>query len=499
MNNNLYFCFILIFFSCFSPSEPKLAETKDESINAILVDYKNDIDNITYLIGGSARKSFGLSLADYGQPKHSYVEGFNKVDQNLEWDINVPNEGAGEYRISSLIKANKDQNFKIELISNNKTISSISFNAISNDWDKLDAGVIELPNGISTLKFSMSVDGDIHFKSLELIKESNVSSYLQRVNAFKSDISWFSKSKYGVMFQYGPWGYPQSGEKKSFEQQTNDFDVPDFVNMVKETGASYVVWSMSWWTFQVSAPIHSIDAIVGNGDRTSSRDLIGEIAMALDKEGIDFMLYYHTGQDSHLGYNSTNWWQAQDWPNEFKATGAGNRETFFKNWIEVINEVGIKYGTLLDGWFFDDGLVYYPAPFEKMGAAAKAGNPDRLIAHNDWIISRYTEFQDVTFGEGEHGEIAIGSAPEGSDGVFTEGKSKGLLQHAMFRMEQDWGVRDPNTRIITEITMSQAHSWLNSSILRNVPLTFNMMMWEDGTVSQESLNIMKTLKAKFIN
>ena len=111
------------------------------------------------------------------------------------------------------------------------------------------------------------------------------------------------------MFQYGSWCYPPTGPKKSMEAQANDFDVPAFVNMVKSTGASYVIWSLTWWAYDMFAPITSVDAIVGHSNLTTTRDLIGEIANALDAEGIAFFLYYHLGQDSHVGYNSTDWWQ----------------------------------------------------------------------------------------------------------------------------------------------------------------------------------------------
>lgn len=72
--------------------------------------------------------------------------------------------------------------------------------------------------------------------------------------------------------------------------------------------------------------------------------------------------------------------------------------------------------------------------------------------------------------------------------MFIDGPQKGILQQAMFMMEQDWGVHAPNTPINTQITSSQAIGWLNSAMPRKVPLSFNMMMWEDGTVSQQSLH-----------
>jgi hypothetical protein len=265
---------------------------------------------------------------------------------------------------------------------------------------------------------------------------------------------------------------------------------------VKSTGAQYVIWSMTWWTYDVCAPINPVDQIVGNGSRTSSRDLIGEVATALKKENIRFMLYYHCGHgDRSVGDDPTSWWGKQQFPaEEFTSRGTGDRSVFFNNWIKVITEVGNRYGTKLDGWFFDDGLIYYPAPFERLGQAAKAGNPARLISYNPWVAVRNTDFQEVWMGENHHGEPMFGSSGNGGDGIFTDGPLKGLLQHCMFTMEQDWGVHMPNQPIKTAVTTEQAISWVRSASQRGVPLSFNLMMWEDQTFSQASLDVLKDLK-----
>jgi hypothetical protein len=68
------------------------------------------------------------------------------------------------------------------------------------------------------------------------------------------------------------------------------------------------------------------------------------------------MLYYHTGDED------SGWWPYQQWPATFASNGTGDRSTFFANWTRVVSEIGTRYGTHLDGFFFDDGMVlYYPA------------------------------------------------------------------------------------------------------------------------------------------
>jgi len=242
----------------------------------------------------------------------------------------------------------------------------------------------------------------------------------------------------------------------------------------------------------MQAPIAAVDIIMGNGSLTAERDLIGDISTALHAEGIRFMLYYHHGIQQE-----PPWTEKQDWPATFAPTGTGDRSVFFDNWVNVISDIGARYGKNLDGWFFDDGAVYYPAPFEKLGAAARTGNTNRLISFNPWCSARVTEFQDVYFGEGSHGELVYGSAPAGGDGIFTDGPHKGLLQHGMFVMEGGWGIHDPNCPITTAITGSQAIEWVRAAMPRKVPLSFDMNMWEDGTVGCTSLQIMTDLDVRF--
>ena len=224
-------------------------------------------------------------------------------------------------------------------------------------------------------------------------------------------------------------------DRKSLEDFANGWDVPRFVNMVKGTGASYVLWSITLCTYQLIAPIKAVDSIMGNSTLTSTRDLLGEIADPLQTNGINFFMYYHSGLNQQ-----PDWLAKQNWPSTFTATGTGDKSIFFNNWVAVISEIGTRYGTNLDGWFFDDGCNYYPAPFERLEAAARAGNPDRMVSWNAWIAVRYTDFQDVLFGEGYHGEAQFGSPAVGRNGVFTDGPQRGLMAHGMFATEDSWGI-----------------------------------------------------------
>lgn len=463
--------------------------------NPIVFDQLSTTDNVTYLMAGGAERPSALQVThatDY--PKHFWITGLNDITSTFKWTVKL--DVGATYHITALLSSTAVENCEIAVAG---TTNTLLFSTQNIGWDKLDAGTIAIPAGVSTITFKKKTNNaSIEFKALELIKESDNAAYLQRVNNYKADVSWFSKMPYGVMFQYGPWGYPQTGAKKSLADQTNSFDVHKFVDMIRSTGASYVVWSITWWEYRMNAPINSVNTILGNSSRTSTRDLIGEVADSLQKSNIKFMLYYHTGHDSHLGYNTTDWWKIQAFPaSQFTPTGTGDRSVFLNNWMTVVTEIGNRYGNKLDGWFFDDGPVYYPGPFEKMGVAAKAGNPNRFVSYNPFWGPRITDFQEVYFGEYPgKGDVTSGSAPVGGNGIFTNGTHKTQLQHGMFTMENDWGVCKQNQTITTLYTGADLINYVSSASNRRVPLSINILMWEDGTVQSSSLNLLRNLRAQ---
>ena len=214
------------------------------------------------------------------------------------------------------------------------------------------------------------------------------------------------------------------------------------------------------------------------------------IAAACQAAGIRFMMYYHTGDEDQA------WWPYQKWPASFAPTGTGDRSTFMANWTTVVTEIGQRYGTNLDGFFFDDGMVlYYPASFEQLHAAARTGNPNRLISFNDYVFPRVTDFQDVWFGEGSHGQSQSGSAAAGGNGIFTSGPYQGLLQHGMSTLDNDWGVHGQGQVIgSNNISAATLIGWITDATARGVPVSLDMMMYEDGTVSATDLATLAQVK-----
>lgn len=459
--------------------------------NPIVITPGTGSDDLVVLMASAAERTSTINVWGNGDPaKNFHVQNFTATSDYLAWTVSVP--AAASYRFAALLNASSGQQFTLTVRGRS---TSVSFTT-AGGWLKIDAGSLALPAGASTIELRRTgtLSGDAQVKSLELLRDSDNAAYQARVATRRAaaDLSWLRQSKYGLMFQYGSWGFPSGGgPAKSLEAQANDFNVPNFVNTVKQTGAAYVIWSFSWWGYRPDMPNSALDTIMANGGAaTSQRNLIGEIAAALHAENIRFALYYHEGKEEAA------FWQKQNFPSTFSGTGIGDRSTFLTNWKNVVGEIGQRLGTNLDGFFFDDGMVYYPARFEELQAVARTGNPNRAVSWNSWVYPRFTEFQDVWFGEGNTGQSTPPGAPAGGNGVLTAGPNKGLLEHGMFTMENDWGVHLRGQQIgATSFDSNWAIARVSAASARSVPLSFNLMMYEDGTMSAQSLAVLRQLNS----
>jgi hypothetical protein len=463
-------------------------------VNPILIDQTSATDNVQVLLATWAERTSDLAVQYPNEGrKNFWIYNFLTAADYVAWTVSVP--AAAPYQVTTLLSAANGQ--QISLTVNGGT--PVQFTANGN-WDRLTGGIVTLPAGIVRLVLRRTGDlsGDVKLKSLELLRASDVDAYNARVAAARANTAWFSHAKYGLMFQYGAWGFPDNaGPAKSLNQQAADFDVPLFVDRVVATGASYVIWSISWWGYHMDAPLTSPNSIVtaaggpANPGLTATTDLIGNVAAALHRKGIRFLLYYHAGTEDEA------WWPYQRFPKEFSSTGTGDRSIFLRNWVTVVSEMGKRYGNDLDAFMFDDGMIYYPAPFEKLERIARTGNPRRLISWNSWVMPRFTDFQDIYFGEANHGEAMAGSAPVGGNGVFISGPQRGLLQQGMFMMDGDWGVHTRGGGVIatnSSVTSSAAIGWVASAASRNVPVSFDLMMYEDGTMAPSDLAILNDVR-----
>lgn len=153
--------------------------------------------------------------------------------------------------------------------------------------------------------------------------------------------------------------------------------------------------------------------------------------------------------------------------------------------------------TGLAGWFFDDGCVCYPLTpsFELLARAAKAGNPGRVICFNPWICPRFTDFQDYFCGEASRSLLADKHLPPEGTGVFVAGSHRGLQAHTNSLLEESWvhGALErpiPPPRVSVDLFVRD----MLGATARGIVPSVNLDIYQDGTVSEQSLDYMRAVR-----
>jgi hypothetical protein len=404
--------------------------------------------------------------------------------RHIEWLLNAPS--AGVYDVYALA-VGKGSHLAITC---NDTKQEVALE--SKAWERVSVGTIPLKAGQNTLQLDINVAKGFKFDSLEIVKPAVKASLQNEALALRQTPIWFTDAVYGLMFQWTNRATPLKGSIKPWEEKVNDFDLAGFVDMVEQSGAAYVLWSITWGEQYISAPIQSLDAIIKG--RTTKRDLLGEMADALHERGIKLIFYYHYGYDCNHSIDA-------DW---MKASGGykADKTELYQNWMAIVSEIGERYGDKLNGWWFDGGQRYYnchfdnsaadqgmlSAPFKELTLAAKAGNSERVVAYNSWVKPSLTEYQDYYAGEGAHIPAGV------KNGVIPFGPQKGLLAHGCFTLEQKWGHIEKNTPIANpKYALDKLLKKVQAAKNNGYPLSINLEMYEDGSVSPQSVALLQKL------
>jgi F5/8 type C domain/Alpha-L-fucosidase len=213
-----------------------------------------------------------------------------------------------------------------------------------------------------------------------------------KIGAAKHTADWLYRAKWGVMTSYLP---ETNLSAQDWNQRVNNFDVKGLARQLQAVGAKYYIFTIGQNTGHYCAPNAKYDALTKiSPSKCSTRDLIADIYQAIHPLGIKLMVYLPSGSP-------------------FKDSVAVSRlggigvPTFQAKWDAVIREWSLRWGKKVEGWWFD-GIVptYYsnaqPPNFSSFVAAAKAGNPNSIVAFNPgpkYPPTLITSQEDYTAGE----------------------------------------------------------------------------------------------------
>ncbi|MBF0246373.1 MAG: hypothetical protein HQL31_14100 [Planctomycetes bacterium] len=364
---------------------------------------------------------------------------------------------------------------------------------LGQEHERCFLGVLPLRAGRSRLVARVFVQSAAEVCSLELVEAQVSQRISEEASSLRHQPEWFKDAGYGLMFQWVNRTSPKYGDKvKDWEQKVKDFDVDAFADQVLEMGARYVLWSVTWGQQYISAPIKALDALLPG--RTTRRDLLGEIADKLAERSIRLLFYYHFGYDCYHSIDR-EWMEAAG---GYKA----DKTELYANLQKIIAELGERYGQRLQGWYFDGGRRYYDAhwdsspaegplsaPFRELAAAARKGNAKRMLTFNSWLWPSETPYADYTWCEWYR------EYEPTEEGVISGGPLKGLQAHAAFPLESHWGHLEFNTPISAPAFNGiQLATMVRKAKTKRYPLSINLEMYEDGSLSPLSVENLKTMK-----
>lgn len=231
------------------------------------------------------------------------------------------------------------------------------------------------------------------------------------------DTEWFYERGYGVFvhlldkYVNVKDNVRSMGKETSWDECLRDFDCELFASQVEEIGAGYVIVTIMQVTKHMLAPNETFNCVTGykNGEACPTFDFIEVLYEALHKRDIDLLLYF-TGDGpasdqiagDAFGYRGFH-------PGENRVT-----IDFVKKWSKVLEEYSLRYGKKVKGWWLDGmpGCIGYDTlePQKIMTDAARAGNPDAIVACNHYgVLNEWggerkqvrngTQFCDYTAGE----------------------------------------------------------------------------------------------------
>jgi hypothetical protein len=447
----------------------------------------------------------------------NWVDGWTTADGlSISWTINVPRAFDCSIALTySCAQGSAGSDFEVAQethgyvgydYNGRKTVNKITGKTeVTSSWlsswrnfeRKEINGLLHIPKGHSVITLRATskpknAEAVMYFHSLEIIPEPAKASIIEskkRAAKLRSKTDWFVNAKYGVMFHYSSTVYPRSGPRKPFDQAVREFNVDKFVEMVKKTGAGYVFFFVSHGIFWFPAPIKTVEEILPG--RTCDRDLIAELASALEPHNIKLLLYYNPSYNDDVDWRKAAGWGSQLHFQTSKECGnelVWDKSPFYENQCRILEEIGERYGRSVWGYWFDNGYPFQL--FERQAHACKVGNPDRIIGYNSGIYPKITDFQDFFAAE-------FGCSPIlPPDNYFNEnGPQGGLQPHGTIFIDGAWHHFRPDTEIGPQRFSTEALiDYAKKCIDRKLVLTINMCIYQDGTVSPVTLEQMKSLR-----
>jgi hypothetical protein len=217
-----------------------------------------------------------------------------------------------------------------------------------------------------------------------------------------ADTDWMRRAKYGVFVHYQYrilLGYsiathpqfPEPGQMTAAEWNrfVDGFDVAGFASQMAEGKVGWVIFCIDDHYFAwPCAPNGHFSDYTGYapGEKCSRRDLIMELADALNAKGVKLICYF-AGLNGYMKEPRVGAGLGDDGNNKTPPSAECRKRR-----VEVLREYAERYGQKIAGWWFDglerDSYRDAPDDYHTIGQVVRSANPAGVIAFsfgsNEW-------------------------------------------------------------------------------------------------------------------
>lgn len=260
----------------------------------------------------------------------------------------------------------------------------------------------------------------------------------------------------------------------------DNFDVEGLAKQLKSVGAGYYLITIGQNSGYYLSPNANYDSYVirrtpDGGIRPSKcsrRDLVADLYEALHKRGIKLMVYLPSGAPGgdRIAAKALQWQR-----------GPYRNRKFQLKLEQVIREWSVRWDKKVVGWWFDgcywpNSMYRYPEPpnFASFAAAARAGNPESVVAFNPGVYNRLrslTSYEDYLAGEiNDPNAVDLRRA--------MDGKHDGVQVHVLSYLGRRWGMGSP--RFSTEGVVR----WSRERTRNGGVITWDVPIQSNGLISQ---------------
>ncbi|MGE9290086.1 MAG: hypothetical protein ACQKBT_03795 [Puniceicoccales bacterium] len=308
-------------------------------------------------------------------------------------------------------------------------------------------------------------------------------------------IPWMQKGPFGLMVHWLSNTQPRDGYAiADWDDKVDAFDLEKFWTQVRETGAKWLIFTLGQNTGLYCSPNSYLDREYPG--LCSRRDLFREIAELGKRDGVRMIAYLPSEVDAHPA-ETRSFWRWDMHPRD--------KSEFQEKYMRFVRAYAESYGELLDGWFFDGAYNAVEKPhlrtqtwhngrfdFARWLDACRAGNPNVVVSFcrgaND--PGYVTPLQDFLSGECNDLKLLKCESAE----------VDGVQWHALPWIDCFWmHAKLPGTIDPPRYELDELYEFLHQAQEHGGAVTFNVGIYEDGTMAEPSIAQLVELKKRSRN